>query len=124
MSTSSADEVAFISGVNADGTLASPSYGAWTGTTQPTYSSSFTDAMKWGGITAGTSGGTVDYYFDPASNWNSVEESVLAAGLALWSDVANISFVLTTNPAQAQIKFTRGSDGSAETSRSVADTSP
>ncbi len=125
MPTSLSDEVAFISNVNADGTLALDSFYAWNNGTIPAdYSGGYTDAMKWGGITAGTPGGTVDYYFNPTSNWNSTEQNFLAAGLALWSDIANISFVLTTNPAQAQIKFTRGSDGSADTSPQAVDTSP
>ena len=125
MSASLGDEVAFISNVNADGTLALNSFDSWNdGTIPADYSGGFTSAMKWGGITAGTPGGTVTYYFNPASNWNSTEQNFLAAGLALWSDIANISFALTTNPAQAQIKFTRGSGGGAGTSPSAADTSP
>ena len=118
------DEVTFISTVNPDGTLALTSFDAWNGATPAGYSAGFINAKKWGGITAGTSGGTVYYYFDPASNWNSTEQNFLAAGLALWSDIANISFTLTANPAQAQINFTRGSSGTAGTSTSGADTSP
>ena len=119
------DEVAFISNVNADGTLALQSYGSWNdGTVPADYSGGFTNALKWGGITAGTSGGTVSYYFNPASNWNSTEQTFLAAGLALWADIANISFVLTSISTQAQITFTRGSDGHATTSHSAVDSSP
>src|SRR6185295_16248729 len=59
-----------------------------------------------------------------ASNWNSNEQTFLAAGLALWSDIANISFVLTSDATQAQITFTRGSNGHATTSHSAVDTSP
>ena len=119
------DEVAFISNVKADGTLALYSYDAWNpGTIPADYSGGSTNAEKWGGITAGTPGGTVYYYFNPASNWSSTEQSVLAAGLALWSDIANISFALTADSTQAQIKFTRGSNGGASTSHQAVDTSP
>ncbi|HET7086182.1 MAG TPA: M10 family metallopeptidase C-terminal domain-containing protein [Rhizomicrobium sp.] len=104
------EEVAYFSGVNADGTVAST-----------------TDAFKskWGSDITGTSGGTVYYYFDPAANWNTTEQTMLAAGLALWSDVANINFVATADPNQAQIKFVRGASGTgAFTNVNYSDTSP
>ena len=115
------DEVAFISGVAADGTLELNSFAAWNpGTTPADYSGGYTNAYKWGANTAGTAGGIVDYYFNPASNWSSTEEQFFAAGLALWSDIANISFALTTDPAQAGIIFTRGSDGQSDTLPSLS----
>jgi len=109
------DEVAFISNVKANKTLALYSYYAWNNDQPATYTGGYTLGMKWGGTTAGTAGGTIKYYFDPASKWTAVEKQWLAAGLALWSAVANISFTATTNAAQAQISFTRGSDGEAST---------
>jgi hypothetical protein len=109
------DEVAFVAGVYADGTLPLYAFSAWNNDTPATYTGGFTDTAKWGAPTAHTAGGTVDYYFTPASNWNATEQQFLSAGLALWSDVANISFVQTTNAGQAQIIFTRGSDGGAAT---------
>ena len=117
-----AQEVAFISGVNADGTLPLYAFSSWTPGTNPAdYSGGYTNSAKWGGTssgsTANTPGGTVDYYFSPASNWTATEQSCFEAGLALWSAVCNISFVQTTNSAQAQITFTRGSNGGAETSQ-------
>ena len=39
----------------------------------------------------------------------------------MWSDVANISFVQTTNASQAQIVFERGTDGGAETTPAFTD---
>ena len=108
-------EVAFISSVNANGTLARYGYYSWNGDNPAIYNSVTTAAVKWGATMAGAAGGTVSYYFNPASNWTSVEKQQLAAGLAMWSAVANISFALTTNSAQAQIAFTRGSDGQAHT---------
>jgi serralysin len=119
-SPSMADEVAFISGVNADGTLPLYAYSAWNSDTPATYTGGYTNTAKWGTATAGTPGGTVYYYFDPASNWTTTESSWLAAGLALWSAVANISFAPTTNATQAQITFTRGTAGKAETSYKVS----
>ncbi len=111
-----ADEVAFIAGVSADGTLPLYAFYAWNNDTPATYTGGFTDTAKWGAPAAQTAGGTVDYYFTPGSNWSATEQKFLAAGLAMWSDVSNVNFVQTTNAAQAQIVFTRGSDGSAATS--------
>ena len=89
-------EVAFISGVAANGTLPLDAFYAWNqGTIPANYAGGYTNSMKWGADTAGTPGGTIAYYFNPASNWTASEEQVLSAGLALWSDIANISFVQT-----------------------------
>ncbi len=114
-SPSLGDEVAFISGVNADGTLPLYAFAAWNSDTPATYTGGYTLSAKWGANTAGTPGGTVNYYFDPASSWTSAESTWLAAGLALWSAVANISFAATTDVSQAQITFIRNSQGKAET---------
>lgn len=111
------DEVAFISGVNSDGTLPLHAYAAWnTGTIPADYSGGYTLSEKWGAPTAGTPGGTVSYFFSPSSNWSLAEQSFLAAGLSLWSSIANISFTLAASPAQAQLTFKRGDDGKAYTS--------
>ena len=59
------DEVAFISGVKSDGTLTQNSYWGWNGNTPATYNSTWVKDSKFGANTAGTSGGTVYYYFDP-----------------------------------------------------------
>ncbi|MEI9886560.1 MAG: M10 family metallopeptidase C-terminal domain-containing protein [Rhizomicrobium sp.] len=116
-----ADEVAFIAGVYDDGTLPLYAFSAWNSDTPATYTGGYTNTGKWGASTAHTSGGTVSYYFTPGSNWSAAEKQFLAAGLALWSDVANISFVQTTTSAGAQIVFTRGNDGSAATSPRYSD---
>jgi hypothetical protein len=111
------DEIAFISGVYPDGTLPLYAYGAWNvGTTPADYSGGYTLSEKWGAPIARTPGGTVSYYFTPSSNWNTAEQAFLAAGLALWSAIANISFVPAASAAQAQITFTRGRNGKAYTS--------
>jgi hypothetical protein len=109
------DEVAFISGVKSDGTLTQYSYWGWNGNTPPTYNTAYVKAAKFGANTAGTSGGTVAYYFDPASNWSASEQAQLTGGLALWAAVANINFVKTTDSSQAKITFHRGNDGGAYT---------
>ncbi len=115
------DEVAFVAGVYADGTLPLFAFSAWNDDKPATYGGGFTNTAKWGAPTAQTPGGTIDFYFTPSSNWSATEKQFLSAGLALWSDVANISFTQTTNPGAAQIVFTRGHDGSAATSPQVSD---
>ncbi len=111
-----ADEVAFISGVYPDGTLPLYAFAAWNSDNPATYTGGFTNSAKWGANTAGTPGGTVLYWFTPGSHWNATEQQFLLAGLTLWSDVANITFAPAASAAQAQIVFTRGSDGGAATS--------
>lgn len=110
-SPTEAQEVAFIDGVNANGTVAATSFDTWNGDEPATYSTVST-ATKWGtSHTAGTPGGTETYYFDPASDWTPTEETALAAGLALWSAVANIQFVQTTTASGAGLTFYRNSSG-------------
>jgi hypothetical protein len=109
------DEVAFIASVGSNGTLAKTSYYSWNQNTPATYSTKWTTARKWGGTAAGTSGGTIAYYFDPSSKWTATEQKWLAAGLALWSAVANIKFVQTTNSSAAKITFKRTNDGGSYT---------
>jgi hypothetical protein len=117
------DEIAFISGVNADGTLPLDAFSAWNTNTIPAdYGGGYTNSHKWGSSTAGTAGGTIAYYFDPASNWTTLEQTMLASGLALWSAVANISFVETTSSASAKITFKRGTDGAQTNSSMTGET--
>jgi Ca2+-binding RTX toxin-like protein len=107
-------EEAYVSGVDTSGHVAATSFWTWNSNTPATYASS-SDAHKWGLPASGTAGGTVDFYFDPASNWTATEKSQMTACLTLWSDIANIHFALTTNAADAQITFHRGDDGQADT---------
>ena len=113
------DEVTFISGLNADGTLALNSFAAWNDDHPATYTGGYTNALKWyanpSANTAGTAGGNIKYYFDPASSWTAAEKQQFTAGLALWAAVANISFTLTTDSSAAQITLKRGHDGQAFT---------
>ena len=101
------NELTFLTGVDSTGHIAATSFGTWNGNNPATYSSNAW-VSKWGGDTAGSAGGTVDYYFDVNSNWTATEKTWLAAGLALWSAEANINFVQTTTPGLAQLKFFRG----------------
>jgi hypothetical protein len=114
------NEASFISSVNPDGTLALQGFYSWNQDTPATYAGGFTEAMKWGSDIAGTSGGTISYYFDVASNWTAAERQALAAGLALWSAEANISFAQTAIAGSAQITFKRSNDGIAQTSPSFS----
>ena len=101
------DELTFLTGIDSTGHIAATSFWDWNGHNPPAYTSP-DYVSKWGGDAAGSAGGTVDYYFDVNSNWTPTEKTWLAAGLALWSAEANINFVLTTTPGQAQLKFFRG----------------
>jgi serralysin len=113
-SPSMASEVAFISGIDSSGKVVGTSFWTWNDDNSATYSST-SNAHKWGTPTAGTAGGTIDYYFDPGSSWTTGEKAVFSACLTLWSDIANIHFALTTNAAAADITFVRGTDGQAVT---------
>lgn len=106
------DEVTFISGVTDTGTVANISFDTWNGNNPAMYTAA-PSLGKWGGGAAGDAGGTVRYFFNPASNWTATEKSALAAGLQLWSDEANIQFRPAATRAQAQLIFDRGNDQSA-----------
>ena len=78
------DEVSFIAGVSADGTIPAKAYYGWDGSSNPaTYTSGYTNSRKWGSDTAGT-GATVTYYLDPHFGWTTAETHAFQAGLALW----------------------------------------
>jgi Peptidase M10 serralysin C terminal len=105
-------EVAFISGVTSSNTVVATSYLTWNGDNPATYSTT-SFARKWGSPTPGTSGGTVTYWFDTASNWNTTEQNALVSGLDLWSAEADIAFTHAASAASANFIFYRGTDGSA-----------
>lgn len=113
-SPSQSDEVTYISGVTPDGKIAATSYQAWNVDSPATYTTD-TGSGKWGGGAAGTAGGTVKFYFDPSSNWTETEKSVYRDAFALYSAVANISFVEVGSAPAAGITITRGNDRSAWT---------
>jgi len=112
-SPSMAAEVSFLNGLNANGTIAGTSFWTWNGNNPATYNSTTSSVAKWGSTTPGTSGGTVTYWFDAASNWTTTEKNALISGLGLWSAEANINFALASSAASANFVFKRGSDGGA-----------
>lgn len=108
------DEISYISGVNADGTIAAKAFFGWDGKTPAGYATGYTDARKWGSDAAG-SGATISYYLDTHAAWTPNEAAAIRSGLALLSAVANISFSETTTADGAGISFLRGYDGKAST---------
>ena len=113
--TTREQEVTYLSGVNADGTLASPAFATYNADNPDTYDTASTQ-FHWGPVNAaGTGGGTLKYIFDPASQWTAGEQAALAGSLSMWSAVANISFQQTTSVADANIGFTRNTDSRAYT---------
>ena len=104
-------EIAFISGVTANNTVAATSFWTWNGNNPATYDT-VSGANKWGSPTIGTGGGTVTYYFNPASAWNAQEKNAFVSAMTLWSSEVNIQFAETTSAA-AGITITRGTDHSA-----------
>src|SRR5262245_269097 len=108
----SAGELSYLNGLTSTNQIAATSFWTWNGNNPASYSS-MSWASKWGNPTPGTSGGTVTYWLDAASNWTAAEQTALASGLALWSAVANISFAQAANAGSANFIFYRGSDGSA-----------
>jgi Ca2+-binding RTX toxin-like protein len=92
-------EVAYVTGVNADGTIQNNS---WWGLRSDT-------AHKWGTPTAGT-GATISYTFDAASNFSVTEKDTFLTALDMWSAIANVTFVL--GDSNADVKLQRGGSGS------------
>lgn len=108
------DEVAYVSGVNSDGTVAATSFATWNPNTTPaTYNQRPSSTAKWGGDTAGSAGGTVNYAFDPA--WSPIEQDEFRSVLAFYAAVADISFNEVTSLAGPGITITRGSDHGSST---------
>jgi len=104
-------QVTYLSGLAANGTLASQSYWTWASNSPATYDSSENYTAKFGPGTAGT-GATISYAFDPASNWSDTERAAFSSTAALWSAVANVRFV-AGNALNADVVITRASDGTA-----------
>ncbi|MFN4017417.1 MAG: M10 family metallopeptidase C-terminal domain-containing protein, partial [Reyranella sp.] len=92
-------EVAFVTGVNADGTIQNNSYWGLQSIT----------AHKWGTPTAGA-GATISYTFDAASNFTDTEKDTFVTALDMWSAIANVTFVL--GDSNADVKLQRGGSGS------------
>jgi len=101
--------VSFEDGLDSNDNLVSVNYWNWTyNSDPPTYAAPATGtAHKWEAAgqaaVAGTSGGTITYYFDPASNWTASQEQAFISSLTLWSDYANVTFQQVTSASQAQV---------------------
>ena len=98
-------EIAYISGVASDGTLAPTSFSVDNGDR----------AHKWGQGVAGTPGGVISYAFDARADFSPTEMATFREALALWASVANVTFV-EQGTIGAQITLARGTSGQAFTS--------
>lgn len=103
-------EVSFINGLEPDGVLTDSSYWGSVGET----------AFKWGNATLGT-GATVSYYFDKRSNFSEIEKATFLKAFAMWSGVADVTFVQARNQGSAGVLLQRGNDGGAYTSTPTSD---
>lgn len=106
-----ANTESYITGVDSTHKIVATSFQTWNQDDPATYGST-SNAHKWGSATAGTASGTIEYYFDPASGWTATEQSVFKKCLALWSDLANVTFAQTTTASAADLTFKRGAHGS------------
>jgi Ca2+-binding RTX toxin-like protein len=96
------DQVAFLSGIDADGKLTDESFWGLNGGT----------AFKWGQAVVGT-GATISYFFDPKSNFTAIEKATFLKAFGMWSSVANVTFVEAANQKNAGVLLRRGDDGGA-----------
>ncbi|MGU3539562.1 M10 family metallopeptidase C-terminal domain-containing protein [Methylobacterium sp. A54F] len=115
-------ELVYISGFNADGTVAAITGATYNATTRAydTVSSAF----KWGGgaadasgnptgpnPTAGTPGGVLRYAF--SGTFSAAEQQTYRAAMQAWQNVADVQFVAAADAASADFTFRRNSDGKA-----------
>ncbi len=107
---SQASEIAFLNGIDASGHVVATSFQTWNGDSPATYLPTSTTA-KWGAGTAGTPGGTVNFFFK--GTYSATEKTVIQSALALWSSVANIQFQEVGSAASAQLTFKHNGGGSA-----------
>lgn len=112
LSPTQTQEVSFINGIDGGGAIVATSFKSWNNDNPATYNPTSAQVAKWGTGIAGTAGGTVSYYFTDASAWTAAEKAVFVSSLALWSDVANITFVAAASAAAASFTITRGAGGS------------
>jgi serralysin len=98
-------EVAFISGVASDATVAATSFGSWTAfepypSIPAQYNPYYSNATKWGDPTLQLAGtpAVVTYQFDSESAWSGPEQDAWRAALALWSAEVAITFTQVTGP--------------------------
>ncbi|WP_375285684.1 M10 family metallopeptidase C-terminal domain-containing protein [Sphingomonas sp.] len=104
------DQVAFLSGIDADGKLTDQSYWGENGGT----------AFKWGRPVIGT-GAKISYFFDPTSNFSDVEKATFLKAFGMWSAVADVTFVEAKGQKGAGVLLRRGDDGGAYCSTPTSD---
>jgi len=104
-------EVTYISGLTSGGILANESFWTWNSDSPATYDSSLNYTAKFGTGTPGT-GATISYGFDFGSDWTDTERAAFSSTAALWSAVANVTFV-QTSVDNADVVISRADDGSA-----------
>lgn len=109
-------EVTFISGVTAGGTVANQAFDTWNGDQPATYAGTSNEA-KWGALAAGT-GASITVAFDTQSNWSGSEKAAFIADMHLWSAVANITFNVVDG-STADLEITRSDDDAAATTLSL-----
>ena len=129
VSPSQAAEVSFISGIDNSGNTVATAFATWasdapdnsTAPSGPATYNNTSAAQKWGASSvSGTSGGTINYYFNPSSNWTPTEQSVFTTSTAIWSAEANVTFNLVTAAGLANLTISRGTDKGAFASNSGA----
>lgn len=103
-SPSRQDQVSYLNGIAADGSLTSTSYWGENGET----------AFKYGAPTLG-SGATITYFFDEAADFTAREKATWLRAFAMWSSVADITFEKGTRLG-ADVLLTSRDDGGAYTS--------
>lgn len=110
MSAPYESEVATLSAVDENGLVAATSYATWRDfqpyPSEPARYAETADAFKWGSGTPGT-GATINYWFDPASNWSDDEQNAFEGAMALWSAVANVTLVAADSQAAAAFRIIR-----------------
>ena len=128
-----ADEVEYVSGLTAGGVVSALTFTTWNSDNPATYNPDTSTVFKFGNATAGTASGNVTYYFDPASNWTTTEKDAFVSGMTIWTWVANVTFVETSNQAAAKFTIRRDPaeeagyatlNGSSDIGSSTLDTTP
>lgn len=105
------EEIEFISGVTNGGLVGDIAYRTWDRATG--YNQDTSQVFKWGSSIAGTSSGTLSYYFEPGANWTEGERGWFRAAFAMWAEVANVTFAETSEILSANVWLRRGDDGRA-----------
>ena len=109
------NEVSYLSGVDASGSVVGTSFHIWDGNSPATYTGSAHNnrslVAKWGTRTAGASSGAINYVFDPA--WTTTEQNQFRAVMAFYSAVANITFNEVASLSGSGITITKGTGHNA-----------